>query len=318
MNHVKRVTVIGGGIVGRSWAIVFSRGGYEVNLYEAIPEVAQSALIWVSDTAKDLEKYGLLRNNKAEDVIKRVRISPTLEEAVKDVVWVQECVPESVDHKKKVFETLDNLVEKHIILASSSSSIPPSAFTSHLNTKSRMLVAHPVNPPHLIPLVEVVPSPDTSPSVVEFARSLMEEIGQSPIVVKKEIDSFILNRLQGALLNEAFKLVQDDYITPEDLDRTMKDGLGLRWSFMGPFETIDLNAPGGVEDYIKRYGPNFLTLAKQQADIRAWEGPVVETVTNARRSILSIDKLPERGNWRNQRLMGLMSHKTQMEQQDKK
>jgi len=220
--------------------------------------------------------------------------------------------------RKKIFEELDVLAEKHITLASSSSAIPPSAFTSHLATRNRCLVAHPVNPPHLIPLVEIVPSPFTDQEVTTKARAFIEGLGQSPIVVKKEIDSFILNRLQGAVLNEAFKLVEEGFISPEDLDKTVKDGLGLRWSFMGPFETIDLNAPGGVKDYVERYSGNMYALAQQQATARKWEGQVVDTVVAARRAVIPVESLPERAKWRDSRLMGLMAHKAQMERADHK
>lgn len=289
-----------------------------MNLFDAIPKVTEDALVWVENVSRELHKAGLLKTSKSpEEVINRVHIFSDLSEAVKDVIWVQECVPEMIEHKKKVFEQLDTLVAPHVILASSSSAIPPSSFTSNMVTKNRCLVAHPVNPPHLIPLVELVPAPYTDESIVKRAREIMEDVGQSPIVVKKEIDSFILNRLQGAVLNEAFRLVEDGYISPEDLDRTVKDGLGLRWSFMGPFETIDLNAPGGVADYIARYGGNMHALSKQQADPRPWQGQVVDTVVEARRSLIPVENLVERGKWRDQRLMGLMSHKAQMEQADR-
>jgi len=289
-----------------------------VNLYDAIPKVAEDALIWVENVSIELHKAGLLRSSKSpEEVRNRVKTFTDINEAIKDVIWIQECVPEMVEHKRKVFEQLDTIAAPHVILASSSSAIPPSSFTSNMATKNRCIVAHPVNPPHLIPLVELVPAPYTDESVVKRAREIMEDVGQSPIVVKKEIDSFILNRLQGAVLNEAFRLVEDGYISPEDLDRTVKDGLGLRWSFMGPFETIDLNAPGGVADYITRYGGNMYALSKQQADPRPWQGQVVDTVTEARRSQIPVEKLVERGKWRDQRLMGLMSHKAQMEQSDR-
>jgi len=314
----KRVAVIGSGIVGKSWAIVFSRAGYSVNLYDSVSSVLPSAIEYISQVSKDLHKIGLLGDCKtAEESYNRVKIVEDLREALKDVIWVQECTPENVESKKKVFEELEKIAAPEIILASSSSAIPPSAFTSELKSRNRCLVAHPVNPPHIIPLVEIVPSPFTDAQVVSKARHLMEEIGQSPIVVKKEVDSFILNRLQGAVLNEAFRLVEDGYISPEDLDRTFKDGLGLRWSFMGPFETIDLNAPCGVKDYIERYSGNMYHLAKQQADARKWEGKVVEEVVKERRNLLPQDQLTERSKWRDNRLMNLVAHKKQIEQKEK-
>jgi 3-hydroxyacyl-CoA dehydrogenase len=193
---------------------------------------------------------GLLKKcGSSDELIKRVHVAPTLKDVLQGVFWVQECVPENLEMKKKVFEDIDAILSEsdnfkgqqfedepdNIILSSSSSAIPPSSFTSHLSEKTRKccLVSHPVNPVHLIPLVEIVPSPYTDADVITEARNFLEEVGQKPIVVKKEIDSFILNRLQGAVLNEAFRLVEDGYVTPEDLDRTVKDGLGLRWSFMG-------------------------------------------------------------------------------------
>ena len=108
-----------------------------------------------------------------------------------------------------------------------------------------------------MPLVELVAAPWTAPEIVAKAKALYEAVGQVPIVVKREIEGFILNRLQAVLLSEAFRLVEDGYVTPQDLDKTLKDGLGLRWSFMGPFETIELNAPGGIPDYCRRYGPSL-------------------------------------------------------------
>lgn len=145
----------------------------------------------------------------------------------------------------------------------------------------------------------------------------MEYIGQSPVLIKKEVHSFVLNRLQGALLNEAFRLVEDGVIDADDLDKTVRDGLGLRWSFMGPFETIDLNAPGGVKDYVERYSGNMYEIAKQQADPRRWEGSVVDKVVEERRALLPVQNLPDRGKWRDARLMALVAHKKQIERAEK-
>jgi L-gulonate 3-dehydrogenase len=117
--------------------------------------------------------------------------------------------------------------------------------------------------------------------------------------------------LEGALLNEAFKLVEDGVITVEDLDKTMREGLGLRWSFMGPFETIDLNAPGGVADYIRRYGTLYREIAESQAEPRRWTDGVAAKVESQRRLVLSEDRLQARQEWRDRRLMALSAHKLQ-------
>ncbi len=137
------------------------------------------------------------------------------------------------------------------LLVSSTSAIVASRFTEKLPGRARCLVGHPVNPPHLVPLVELCGAPWTSPEAIDRARAIYREIGQVPVTINREINGFVLNRLQGALLAEAFRLVGEGYISAEDLDHTVKDGLGLRWSFLGPFETIELNAPGGIPGLLR-------------------------------------------------------------------
>jgi len=309
------VAVIGSGLVGRSWAVVFARAGYTVHLFDSVPKAAQEALPIISQVALDLQASGLLRKcQTAAELLARIHVKGTLQEALQGVHWTQECVPENIESKREVFAQMDQLASPGTTLASSTSGLRPSAFSSELKHRNRCLVAHPVNPPHLIPLVELVPSPFTDENIVKQARAFMEEIGQSPIVVKRELDGFILNRLQGAVLNEAFRLVEDGFVSTEDLDRTVKDGLGLRWCFMGPFETIDLNAPLGVKDYVERYSGNMYLLAQQQTEARKWQGAVVDEVVTARREMIPVDKLGERAKWRDARLQALIVHKMQQEQ----
>ncbi|PLY56807.1 3-hydroxyacyl-CoA dehydrogenase [Herbaspirillum sp. BH-1] len=128
------------------------------------------------------------------------------------------------------------------------------------------------------------------------------------MVLNKEITGFLLNRIQGAVLNEALNLYENGYATAADLDKVLKDGLGLRWSFMGPFETIDLNAPEGVLDYARRYGHTYRDVAKTQAP-NEWNSETLERIEAERRGDLPADQLGERARWRDNRLMGLMAHK---------
>jgi len=187
----------------------------------------------------------LLDGQSAEDVARRVVGEPDLGKALAGAVYCQECCPEILDLKKTVFSNIDAVADDNVIIASSSSCIMPSLFTGHLAHKSQCIVAHPVNPPHYIPLVEIVPAPWTTQSTTDRTRAMMTKLGQSPVVLKKEVNGFILNRLQYALLMESWRIVEEGVCTPEDVDTAVKEGLGLRWSFMGPFETIDLNAPDG-------------------------------------------------------------------------
>ncbi len=244
MDVNERVAVVGSGLIGRSWAIVFAGGGRDVALYDSAAGIATRAGALVAEGLAELAAHGLV--NDATAAAARVRVAKNLADALDGASFVQENTPETVEAKREIFAELDRLAAPDAILASSTSTIVASRFTENLAGRHRCLVAHPVNPPHLLPLVELVAAPWTAPATVARAKAIYEAVGQVPIVVKREIEGFVLNRLQAVLLSEAFRLVEDGYVTPQDLDKTVKHELGLRWSFMGPFETIELNAPGGI------------------------------------------------------------------------
>lgn len=299
--------VAGAGLIGRAWAIVFARAGGRVRLWDGVPAALDAALPLLRANLDDLEAQGLIAS--AADVASRIEAVPTLAGALDGAAWMQECIAEQVEPKTALFEEADRLAEPEAILASSSSAIAASRVTEGLAGRLRCLVAHPVNPPYLVPLVELCPSPWTDRAVIERARAVMESVGMVPVAVRREVEGFVLNRLQGALLAEAFKLVADGTISADDLDKTVKDGLGLRWSFMGPFETIDLNAPGGVADYCARYGPFYERLQAEQAPVLAWDADLVGRIEAERRKHLAADELGERQVWRDRRLMALLRHK---------
>ncbi len=268
--------MIGAGLIGRSWAMVFARAGWDVAIYDAAPGAADQALGLIGAGLAEQAEYGLARDPQA--AAKRVRSARDLPDALDGASFVQENAPETVEAKRPLFRELDRLAAPDVVLASSTSAIVASRFTEDLAGRARCLVAHPVNPPHLVPIVELSGAPWTAPETIARAKAVYESIGQVPIVVRKEIEGFILNRLQGALLAEAFRLVGEGFVSPQDLDKTVKDGLGLRWSFMGPFETIDLNAPGGMADYCARYTGFYRSLQSAPA------GPDVYEPPNVRRS----------------------------------
>ncbi len=302
-----KIAVIGAGLIGRAWSIVFARAGFQVALWDKVPPAVDGALSFIADRLPELHQAGLLAD-APDTVLARIRPVPTLAEAVHDASHVQENGPEKVADKQTLFAELDLAAPPGAVLASSTSGIPASAFTEGLAGRARCLVAHPVNPPYLVPLVELCPAPWTDPDVVARTRDLMARAGQVPATVKKEMDGFALNRLQGALLAEAFRLLADDVISPNDLDSLVKHGLGLRWSFMGPLETIDLNAPGGLADYCNRYGPLYYEM-QQQAEPRLWDPALVGRLQDARRADLPANMLPVRQEWRDRRLMALLAHK---------
>lgn len=305
MASQMNVAIIGAGLIGRAWAMVFARAGHAVALHDPVAGVAQSALGLIAKGLEELAEYGLADNPK--DAAKRVRAANGMADALAGAGFVQENSPEKLEIKKAVFAELDRLASPDTILVSSTSTIVASLYTENLQGRARCLVAHPVNPPHLVPIVELVPSPWTSPDVVAHAKEIYEGVGQVPIVVRKEIDGFILNRLQAVLLSEAFRIVGEGYCSPQDLDKTIKDGLGLRWAFMGPFETIELNAPGGIPDYCERYGGSLSRLSAADPNIYAGD--------NLKRILAEWGKTPDakavaaKMQWRDRRLAALRAHK---------
>ena len=304
-----KVAVIGSGLIGRAWAISFSRAGHTVALYDAVEGAAAAALGFIDSVLADLDRNNLLNGHAPTAVRARITAATTLADALRGAVHVQENTPERLDTKIDVFRELDRLAAPDTVLASSTSALLPSSFTETLPGRSRCLVIHPINPPYLVPAVEVVPAPWTDPAVLARAGAFMRAAGHAPIMMQKEIDGFVMNRLQGALLQEAFRLVADGVASTADVDIGIRDGLGLRWSFMGPFETIDLNAPAGVADYIARYEGLYKTLAQTQRHIVSWAGPLAERIEAERREKLPVAELPGRARWRDRRLMALAAHK---------
>jgi L-gulonate 3-dehydrogenase len=300
----RRVAIIGSGLIGRSWAIVFAGGGFDVALHDPAPGVADQARKLVSEGLEELSAHGLVKDATAAAA--RVRAATSAADALEGAGHVQESSPETVEGKRALFAELDRLAAPDAILASSTSTIVPSRFTETLKGRQRCLVAHPVNPPHLVPLVELLGAPWTAAETISRAKQTYETVGQVPIVVQREIDGFILNRLQAVLLSEAFRLAGEGYVTPADLDKTLKDGLGLRWSFMGPFETIELNAPAGIPDYCQRYGPSLSRLSA--ADPAIYQGENLRRIL-AQWQPLNSEQVATRMRWRDRRLAALKAHK---------
>jgi len=308
-----KVAVIGTGLVGSGWAIVFARSGCEVVLFDSAPGAAEHARTVIAERLEELAGFDLLKDTPAE-VLARVSVAPSLAAALDGAVYAQESVLERVDVKRQLFADIDAVIGPQTLVGSSSSGIPASLYTDHIACRDRCLVAHPVNPPYLAPIVELVPAPWTAPATVQAVRALMERVGQAPVEATREIEGFILNRLQGVLLMEAWRLVEDGLVSARDLDTTMSQGLGLRWAFMGPLETIDLNAPGGIADYARRLGPLYQSIAASTAEHRVWDDTLIAKLEAQRREDLPAEALAERRAWRDRRLMALARHKQDMQQ----
>ena len=299
------IAIVGAGLVGAGWAIVFARGGYEVRVFDASEAILSRLPGHLQASLDAMAAYELVSG--ADDIMRRITICDSLAEAVAGAVYVQESVVERVELKREVSAEIDHHLGATSIVGSSTSGLPASSFTEDCRNRERFVVAHPVNPPHLVPVVEICPAPWTAAATVETTRNLMQAVGQAPVVVRREIPGFILNRLQGALLDEAWSLFDQGYATAEDIDTTIKHGLGLRWSFMGPFETIDLNAPTGIDDYARRLGPMYVELASGRRPAGPWSEDAVRRATEERRALLPQDQLDARRAWRDEKLMALVA-----------
>jgi L-gulonate 3-dehydrogenase len=302
----ERIAIVGAGLIGRAWAIVFARAGCPVTIHDVDAHALAQCRELLQENIADLARHGLI-DEKPDAVLSRITPAATLAQALEGAALVQENVRETLEAKRAIFAEMDRLAAPHTILASSTSWIPASEFSADLPGRGRIMVAHPVNPPYLVPLVELAPAPWTTPDAVQRAHDIYARAGQSPVLLKKEITGFLLNRIQGAVLNEALNLYANGYASAEDLDKVLKDGLGLRWSFMGPFETIDLNAPGGVVDYAQRYGPTYREVARGQLP-NDWDAQLLSRIEAERRTVLPADQLAERARWRDNRLMALVAH----------
>ena len=263
-----KAAILGSGLIGRSWAMVFARGGHAVALWDQDRSQVEKALEHIGRTLPQMAEEGLITD--PDSIRARIRGAASLADALAGADFIQENIIELAEPKQKLFAEVERLADTDAIISSSTSAIMPSIIFGGLATPQRCLVSHPLNPPHLAPIVELCGGDFTSAEIIDRARDFMASCGMEPITVKREIEGFILNRLQLAVLNEAFRLIAEGYVTAEDLDKTVKDGLALRWSFMGPIETIDLNAPGGVADYLQRYGPTIRRVGESQAAAAAW------------------------------------------------
>jgi L-gulonate 3-dehydrogenase len=300
---LETIACVGAGNVGRSWAVVFARAGRRVVLWDPSAAALEAALAAIEVSFADLHAAGLLDDPR--EALDLISVAPTLEAALDKVDYVQESALEALSVKQALFAQMDALAPAHAVIASSTSAIPGSAFLEEVPGRARCLVAHPVNPPHLIPLVEICPAPWTDPDAVARTRALMEAVGQAPVVLAKEAQGFLLNRLQWALLGEAMHLVGEGYCTAEDVDRVLTQGLALRWAFIGPFEVGHLNAAAGLAGY---FGGLAEAMSRVQGSLRTDYPPSEDLVAKLHAELAArhpVETLPSRQAWRDRRIMRL-------------
>jgi L-gulonate 3-dehydrogenase len=298
----RQIAIIGAGSIGTSWAIVFARGGHPVAVHDPDPLRLTSAVQEIDERLAALAAAELL-DEAAAEIAARVTMHEQLASALAGAAHVQECAPEQIELKRQLFATLDALADADATLASSSSALTITQTAGELPGRARCLVVHPANPPHLLPVVELVPAPFTDPAVTDRAAALLDAAGMSPVHVRQEIEGFVYNRLQGAVLREAYCLVRDGVISVDELDRVMREGLGRRWAVIGPFETSDLNTRGGIAEHAARMGPAYARMGAQRGQDDPWDEALVAEVTAQRRTLLPLEQWEARVAWRDRALI---------------
>jgi L-gulonate 3-dehydrogenase len=301
--------IIGAGLIGYTWAVVVARAGQRAVVHDVDPEALATLDGRVAKALADLDDHGLLEEPPGA-IAARITSVATLEEALEGAEVVLECAPERREVKQAVFERLDALAAPDALLASATSTIPASGFTEGLAGRDRCIIIHPSTPPHILPLTEICPAPWTATETIERAVAHVRKLGQVPSLIRKEIDGFVLNRLQAAVVCEAYRLWEDGIASASDIEATVRETLGMRWSLTGPFESVALNAPNGLVDYLEKFGGLFHAInATQKA--RPFDMEAVRRLDAERIAAGLSPDVEARRSQRDRRLLALAAHRKQ-------
>ena len=252
MAKKKIVTIVGTGVIGAGWAARFIASGYYVQAYDPKEKSLIKLKIDVKKALQSLKKIGLHKNAS----LKNLSCFSNLTESLKDTTFVQENAPENEKIKKELLKKIDNLIDKKVIIASSSSGLLPTKIQSKCKYPERIIIGHPFNPVYLLPLVEIVKGKKTAETAVNKIKKIYENIGMKPLIVKKEIEGYISDRLQEALWRESLHLINDGIATTEEIDNAIVYGPGLRWAFMGVCLTFHLaGGESGMKHMLEQFGP---------------------------------------------------------------
>jgi L-gulonate 3-dehydrogenase len=251
---MKTVGCVGTGVIGRGWMRVFSRGGCRTNLFDKDPGQVKKALVWLEEQLKLDIADGFITKEEAKQNRGRVFAHDDLREALAGAEYIQESGPENLQAKQKIFAKVDAAANPKAIIASSTSGMDMNEIAKDLPGISRCIMAHPFNPPHIIPLVEVMPTKRTDPEVVKQTVLFLSSLGQKPVLVKFFVTGYLINRIQAAVVREANHLVESGVADVDTVDSVIRDGLGLRWALFGQFGTDNTNADGGIRECYTRYG----------------------------------------------------------------
>ena len=303
------VAIVGGGQIGLAMAAVFADSGFRVTIVETSDEVRSAAEGRLEEYVGEMRNAGLARGELVS-TLKNIRLLAELPGGSWKPTLAIEAGPESASAKQSIFEALRSWGGPDLVIASTSSAIPVSRIVQRPEDRTHCLVAHCANPPTLIRVIEIVPAAETLELAADIAAELLERAGFKPVRLGREIEGFAFNRLQSALLREAYRLVEDGVADVEGIDRLVSEGLGPRWALAGPFETADLNTPGGIAAHAERLGPAYKRIGEEIGERRAgWSPELVAAVEKQRRAAVGEDELALRARWRRQQLARILATK---------
>jgi carnitine 3-dehydrogenase len=305
--EIHRVACVGAGLIGQEWATLFSSKGLEVVLQDLSETVLEKSIRSIRSNLQFLETSNLLKKGETEAALKRVKMSGVIGEAVCEADYVQESVPDDYDLKKQVFREMDAAAPDHAVLASSSSGLLMTEIQKVTTRPPRCVLVHPVLPVYLIPLVEIVGGAETSGETLIAAHDFMKNLGKVPVLLKREVSGYIVNRLQAALLREAVDLVDKGVASAEDVDKAFRMGIGLRDPLIGPFLRIHL-AGGGVERFIKNFSQSYRHRWETMETWTSIPPSAAEKIVTSVREMGIVRKktLEEIKNWRDEMLVKLL------------
>lgn len=295
------IAIIGSGLIGSSWAALFAAAGHEVRLYDHDAEALERARAHVDTATWDLVSIGV-----SEPPAGKVIFELSLKDAVADADLVQECVVEAVEVKKEVFAAV-RAANSEAIVASSTSTFPPTELFADLRGRERALVVHPLLPPHLVPVSELVPAPFTAAATMDTAAALIASTGHEVIRLTRELQGFVLNRLQFALMGEAMHLVDSGICEPGDIDKALTAGLGLRWACVGPFTQTHLNADGGARGSLLGYRAAIDRVLKDLRPDHPWSEALIDRIDAAMSRTVPVRDIPAARLVRDAQLIELRS-----------
>ncbi len=275
MSDSPKAALIGGGVIGGGWAARFLLNGWDATVFDPDPEAGRKIGEILDNARRSLPSL----YDHALPAEGRLKITTDIADAVAGAQWIQESVPERLDVKLEVYREIQQHADTDAVIGSSTSGFRPSQICEGATRPEQILVAHPFNPVYLLPLVEIVPSPATAPAIRDRAIELMRGIGMYPLLVKKEIDGHVNDRLQEALWREALWLVNDGIATTEEIDDSVRFGCGLRWAQMGTFQTFWLaGGEGGMRHFLAQFGPALKWPWTKLMDVPELTDELIDTI----------------------------------------